>query len=103
MPSVYDDPDRWQLPDWPWGWGGPFEFESLRAFWKALLPTNLHAKLDAFEESYVRLEVFRRPTRTGLVYVNRADDKVTPLFSVFAGAEDEELHTPDIPAAVAFL
>jgi len=98
------DPNLWQIPQWHADWDGEFQFAGLRTFAKALHGgTDLDATLSIIEEGYARLEVFDSATRTGLVYVNRDDDPLVPLFTVYAGAGDDELTTTDIAAAVRFL
>ena len=98
------DPKLWQVPQWHADWDGDFQFASLRTFAEALHGgTDLDAKLAIIEEGYARLEVFDHAMLIGLVYVNRGDDASMPLFTVYAGAEDDELTTTDIPAAVRFL
>jgi hypothetical protein len=98
-----DDPDLWETPDWHPDWDGAFTFDGLRACAKALLRGNLTPELTIVEDGYAHLDVFSGPTRVGLVYVNRGDNRETPKFSVYAGAGDDELHTEDVEAAVAFM
>ena len=98
------DPNLWQIPQWHADWDGEFQFAGLRTFAKALHDgTDLDATLSIIEEGYARLEVFGSAMLIGLVYVNRGDDPSIPLFTVYAGAEDEELTTTDNAAAVRFL
>ena len=98
------DPNLWQIPQWPADWDGEFQFAGLRTFAMALhAVTDLDATLSIIEEGYTRLKVFDGPMRIGLVYVNRGDRASIPLFTAYAGAEDDELTTTDIAAAVRFL
>ena len=98
------DPNLWQIPQWHPDWDGDFQFAGLRTFAKAVHDgTDLDATLSIIEEGYARLEVFASALRIGLVYVTRGDDASIPLFTVYAGAEDDELTTGDIAAAVRFL
>ena len=82
-------------------------FAGLRAVATAVLnQTDLGATLAIMEEGYAHLDVFDGTTRVGLVYVNRGgggSGPPVPLFTVYAGAEDDELTTADIAAAVRFL
>jgi hypothetical protein len=98
------DPNLWQIPQWHADWDGDFQFAGLRRFANALHDgTDLDARLSIIEEGYARVAVFDNATLIGLVYVNRGDDTSIPLFTVYAGAEDDELTTTDIEAAVRFL
>jgi Cys-tRNA synthase (O-phospho-L-seryl-tRNA:Cys-tRNA synthase) len=98
------DPNLWQIPQWHPDWDGDFMFAGLRAAAKAVLDaTDLDAKLTIVEDGYAHVDVFIAATRIGLVHVNRADDPSVPQFTVYAGAEDEELTTTDLGAAVRFL
>jgi hypothetical protein len=98
------DPNLWQIPEWHPDWDGDFTFAGLRTFADAVLArTDLDARLVIIEEGYARLEVFGGTVRIGLVYVNRGDDWAVPLFTVYAGAGDEELTTVDVLAGVGFL
>jgi len=98
------DPKLWQIPQWHADWDGAFQFTSLQTFAKALQDaTDLDVTLSIIEEGYVRLEVFGTAARIGMVYVNRGDDPLIPLFTVYAGAEDDELTTTDAAAALEFL
>lgn len=96
-----DDPNLWQVPQWHPDWDGDFEFAGLRSVAKAVLDaTDLDVKLSIVEEGYMHVDVFGGSTRIGMVYVNRADDPSVPQFSIYAGAEDDELTTTDVVAAV---
>jgi hypothetical protein len=98
------DPKLWQIPQWHADWDGEFQFAGLRTFAKALhFGTDLDAKLAIVEEGYAHIEVFEQAMLIGLVYVNRGDAPSLPLFSVYAGAHDDELTTSDVAAAVQFL
>ena len=98
------DPSRWQIPQWHADWDGDFHFAGLRMFANRLHDsTDLDAMLSLIEEGYVHVDVFDGAMRIGLVYVNRGDDASIPLFTVYAGSEDDELTTTDITAAVRFL
>ena len=98
------DPNLWQIPQWHADWDGEFQFAGLRRFANALHDgTDLDARLSIIEEGYAHLEVIDSAMRIGLVYVNRGDDPSIPLFTVYAGAEDDDLTTTDIAAAVRFL
>src|SRR5262245_2462601 len=97
------DPNLWQIPQWHADGDGDFQFEALRTFAMAVHGgTDLDARLSIIEEGYARLEVLDGATLTGLVYVNRGDASI-PRFTVYAGAEDDELTTTDVAAAVRFL
>ncbi len=98
------DPILWQIPTWHPDCDGDFLFAGLRLFATALLnQTDLDAKLAIVEEGYAHLEVFHGATRIGLVYANRSHEPPTPMFTVYAGAEDDELSTTDIAATLRFL
>lgn len=98
------DPDHWEIPNWHPDWDGDFTFAGLRAFAKALHDaTDLDAKLAIIEDGYAHLDVFKGAMRIGIVYVNRGDGGCAPQFSVYAGAEDQELTTADVGAGLRFL
>ena len=98
------DPNLWQIPNWHSDWDGEFTFAALRAFAKALFDsTDLNAELAIIEEGWAHLDVLDGPTRIGLVYVNRGDAPSGRLFTIYAGAEEDELTTADIEAAMRFL
>lgn len=101
------NPELWQLPKWHPDCDGDFLFAGLRTVANALLSeTDLDAKLAIIEDGYARLEVFDGKTPIGLVYVsraNRGDKPPAMLFTVYAGADDDELTTTDVAAAVGFL
>ena len=98
------DPNLWQIPKWHPDCDGDFMFAGLRAFARAVLDsTDLNAKLAIIEEGLAHVEVFSSATRIGLVYVNRGKEPGVPQYSVFAGANDDELHTRKITVAVRFL
>lgn len=98
------DPDLWQIPTWHPDWDGDFMFEGLRMIGKAVLAaTDLDAKLAVIDEGSAHVDVFHGRTRIGFVHVNRGDCPTVPEFSVYAGADADELTTTDITAAVRFL
>lgn len=98
------DPDTWKLPKWHPDWDGEFEIESLRALAKTITDSPvLSVGFTSFGDGYARLDVFRGKILIGLVYVNRSDDRSLPEFSIYAGAEETELHTTDSESAIAFL
>jgi hypothetical protein len=98
------DPSLWQLPKWHPDCDGDFQFAGLRAFAKAVLDsTDLDAKLAIIDEGYARVEVFSGTMRIGQVYVNRGNEPEVPDYSIFAGEEDNELHTRKIAVAIRFL
>ena len=99
-----EDPNLWQLPKWNPYWDGEFVFASLRSFALSVLShTELTTRLNIIEEGYAELEVFRRTMKIGLVYVNRSEKASVPQLSFYAGKDEDEFHTTDINAALAFL
>ena len=102
MPRV--DPNLWQIPSWHPDGDGEFQFGALGAFARALHATSdLGAQLSIIEEGYARLEIFEGARKIGLVYVNRAEDRSIPLFSVYAGESDSELTTTYMFEGIQFL
>lgn len=103
-PMTRVDPNLWPIPRWHADWDGEFQLAGLRSVAKALHDvTDLDARLSIIEEGYARLEIFDRAKRIGLVYVNRGDDRSVPLYTVYAGAVDDELTTNEVATAVRFL
>ena len=103
MPRAH--PNLWQLPQWHPDWDGDFTFAALRTVALALLEhTDLDPRLAIVCDGYAHLDVYSGPTRTGIAHVNRAiADSSIPEFSLYAGAENDELTTTDLAAAIRFL
>lgn len=98
------DPTAWVLPQWHPDWDGEFQLESLREFAKSLRSsTAFRVGLSIIEEGYAHLDVLREQDIIGSVYVNRSEEPTVPQFSIFAGADEEELHTTNAASAIEFL
>jgi len=98
------DSNAWRVPPWQPAWDGDFQFQGLRAFADAIgSATDLSSRPEVIEEGYVRLVVLCGVTVIGVLYVNRSENGVSPVFAVYAGADDDELQTTDVAAGVEFL
>lgn len=101
---TYDLPEQWNLPEWHPDWDGEFTFDSLRLFACSLLSrSELSARLQISEPGLAYLEVARNARIIGQVYVNRSVESLIPIFSIYIGEEEDELHTTEIAAGVTFL
>ena len=98
------NPNFWPTPNWHTQWDGDFVFASLRSFAQAVLAVgDLSVQLVIIEDGYARLHIFRDTTRIGVVYANRESKSSVAQFTIYAGADDEEMTTADISAAVRFV
>jgi hypothetical protein len=82
---------------------GEWEFEQLRRFAITLLrrdPT-FGVELDAFEDGYLKVDVSRRGSKIGEVFVNRdADEQAGAAFRLFVGREGQEQNVGSVDEAV---
>jgi hypothetical protein len=99
------NPETWSLPA---GWAplreGKWEFEQLRRFAVAVLahdPT-FEVQLDAFEDGYLKVDIYLRGTKIGEVFVNRdAGAQEGAAYRLFVGHDGHEQNVQSVEEAVA--
>jgi hypothetical protein len=99
------NPETWSLPS---GWAplreGHWEFEQLRRFAVAVLARDptFELQLDAFEDGYLKVDIFRRGTKIGEAFVNRsADAQECASYRLFVGHDGHEQNVNSVEEAVA--
>jgi hypothetical protein len=99
------NPETWSLPP---GWAplqeGEWEFEQLRRFAVAVLARDPKFEVlpDAFEDGYLKVDVFLRGTKIGEVFVNRdAVERECAVYRLFMGRAGHEQNVHGVEEAVA--
>ena len=99
------NPETWSLPA---GWAplgeGKWEFEQLRRFAVAVLARDptFEVQLDAFEDGYLKVDIFLGGRKIGEVFVNReAGAQESAAYRLFVGHDGHEQNVHSVEEAVA--
>jgi hypothetical protein len=99
-----NSPKGWAVPA---GWAplreGEWELEQLRSFAIALLARDPEyiVQLDAFEDGYLKVDVFVRGAKVGEVFVNRdAADRGIAVYRLFVGHDGHEQNVHSVEEAI---
>ena len=99
-----DNPETWSLPPrWAPLEEGKWEFEQLRRFAIGLLARDptYRVQLDAFEDGYLKVDVYRRDAKVGEVFVNReAGEKECAVYRLFVGHDGHEQDVRSVDEAI---
>jgi hypothetical protein len=97
-------PETWSLPV---GWAplqeGKWEFEQLQRFAVAVVARdpNFEVQLDAFEDGYLKVDIFLRGTKIGEAFVNReVGAQESAAFRLFVGHDGDEQNVHSVAEAV---
>ena len=99
-----DNPESWSLPPY---WAplreGEWEFEHLRRFAVALVAhdPSFRVRLDAFEDGYLKVDIYTSESKIGEVFVNRGvGDQERAVYRLFVGPDRDEKNVHSIEAGI---
>ena len=99
-----DNPETWSLPSkWAPLKEGKWEFEQLRRFAIALLERDptYQVHLDAFEDGYLKVDVYRSGAKVGEVFVNReVGEQECAVYRLFVGHDGQEQDVRSVDEAI---